>query len=161
MLGLSGIGSERVQIRWVSASEGQLFAERIKELSKMTQDLGPLDPERFEVQFGALQAALNSPRLRWMVGVDRQVTQKENVYHEKIDRNRFKQLLANSLDAEYYQSLILELLKKGPLTVREMSSATDLPVYKVSLLLGELERSGKADLHGYEGVTPRFARVAA
>jgi DNA-binding Lrp family transcriptional regulator len=55
----------------------------------------------------------------------------------------------------------MELLKEGPLSVREISSATGMPVYTVSLRLGDLENNGKADLHGYEGITPRFARVAA
>lgn len=158
---MSGIGSDRVQIRWVSASEGQIFADQIKGLSQLIQEMGPFQPERFKLQLGAVETTLNAPRIRWLVGIDRQVTQRDNVYHEKISPQQFKQQLDSAVESEYHQSLILELLKAAPHSVREISAATGLPVYTVSQRLGELERSGRADLHDYQGITPRFTCVAA
>lgn len=150
-----------MQIRWVSASEGQIFADQVKELSQLVQDLGPFQPEQFQLQLGALEATLNAPRIRWLVGIDRQVTQHDNVYQERINPQQFKLQLDSAVESEYQQSLILELLKKAPQSVRELSAATGLPIYTISLRLGDLERCGRADLHGYEGITPRFTCVAA
>ncbi len=161
LLDLSGIGSDRVQIRWVSASEGQIFADQIKELSQLIQEKGPFEAGKFQLQLGAIQTTLSAPRIRWLVGIDRQVTQHDNVYRERIDSQQFKLLLDSAVESEYHQSLILELLKKAPHSVRELSAATGLPVYTVSLRLGDLERSGRADLHAYEGITPRFTSIAA
>ncbi|WP_258928572.1 MarR family transcriptional regulator [Desulfoferrobacter suflitae] len=62
---------------------------------------------------------------------------------------------------EYQKALLLEALREGPLSVREMAARTGLPVYTVSLKLNDLERRGLADLKGFEGSTPKFIRLAA
>lgn len=160
MLDLSGIGSDRLHLRWVSSAQGQLFAEFITELSQITQNLGPFDAEKFQTQLRIIESVLDSPRLRWLVGIDRQLTQRENVFHEKITEERYSELLKGIVLVEYQKALILETLDKGPLSVREMAEATGLPIYTVSLRLGELEKSGKADLHAFEDTTPRFLKVA-
>jgi F420-non-reducing hydrogenase iron-sulfur subunit len=36
-----GIGKERLMLRWVSASEGEKFAETIREFTKTIRKLGP------------------------------------------------------------------------------------------------------------------------
>ena len=92
--------------------------------------------------------------------MDRQLTQRENVFHEKISEDRFGQLLDGIVQVEYQKALILGVLEKGPLSVREMAAATGLPVQTISLRLGDLEKNGMADLYGYEGRTPRFLKVA-
>ena len=37
LLDLAGIGRDRMALRWVSAAEGQLFANTVKELTEATQ----------------------------------------------------------------------------------------------------------------------------
>ncbi len=160
LLDLSGIGSERIQIRWVSAAEGQLFADTVTELSQVIANCGPFVAGEFRSQLSVVESVLNSPRLRWLAGMDRQLTQRENVFHEKISEDRFGQLLDGIVQVEYQKALILGVLEKGPLSVREMAAATGLPVQTISLRLGDLEKNGMADLYGYEGRTPRFLKVA-
>lgn len=41
ILASSGLEKERVMLRWISASEGQLFAETIKEFTDVLKELGP------------------------------------------------------------------------------------------------------------------------
>ena len=41
LLGVAGLGRDRVQIRWISSAEGQLFAEYVTELTAMIRALGP------------------------------------------------------------------------------------------------------------------------
>ncbi len=160
LLDMSGIGSERLHIRWVSAAEGQLFADYVTELSRVVSELGPFDPERFQSQLRVVENVLNSPRLRWLTGMDRQLTSRENVFHEKISEVKYRELLAGIVESEYQKALLLEALEKGPLSVREMAAATGLPIYTISMRLGELEKSGLADLHAFEDTTPRFLKVA-
>lgn len=161
LLDISGIGANRLQVRWVSAAEGQMFADYIKDLTHTAEEMGHFSPERFASELAVVEGVLGSPRLRWLMGMDRQLTQRENVFHEKLAEDRYGELLTGIVRNEYQKGLILEALKKGPLTVAEMSEATGMPVYEVSIRLGELEKCGKADLHSYEGRTPRFLRVAA
>lgn len=161
LLDLSGIGRDRMQLRWVSAAEGQIFADFVTELSRVIRDLGSFDPEENKLRLAAVEGALNSPRLRWLIGMDRQITEKENVYHAKLDEDYYQQLLRTAAEEEYQKALILEVLRDGPQSVREISGKSGLPVYTVSQRLSDVEKSGQAEFCGYEGTTPKFIRLAA
>ena len=47
LLELSGIGQDRLQVRWVSATEGQQFAEYVTELTNLLRELGPWTATRW------------------------------------------------------------------------------------------------------------------
>ena len=161
LMELSGIGVDRVKLRWVSAAEGQLFANLVKELSGVMQAMGPFDLDGHKLPLAAVEGALNSPRLRWLMGMERQLIEHENVYHLKLDEANYKQLLKAAAEEEYQKALILEVLNAGPQSVREIAAQSGLPVYTISILLSEIEKAGQVDLHGYEGTTPKFVRLAA
>lgn len=161
MLDLAGIGKDRLQLRWVSAAEGQLFADYVTELTELTRELGPLRASRLQLPLAAVQRALNSPQLRWLLGMDRQLTEKQNVYEQRLDPVSFQELVQQCAQQEYQKALLVEALQDGPKTVRQMATATGLPVYCVSLRLNDLERSGQADLLEYEGTSPKFTIMAA
>ena len=161
LLDLSGIGGKRMALRWVSAAEGQIFANIVSELTEATQALGPLDLDRYKLQLAAVEAVVRGPRMRWLTGMDRHVTEKANVYGEKIDEELYRNTAKLALTDEYHKALIMESLKVGPLSVREMASVTGLPVYTVSLRLNDLEKRGMAELKGYDGSTPKFIALAA
>lgn len=161
LLDLSGIGSSRTALRWVSAAEGQLFADTVTELTDVVRKLGPFDAERYKLRLDALQTVLTGQRHRWLTGMDLHVTEHTNVYGEKTDAEFYNRVRTRADLDEYHKALILESLKTGPLSVREMASKTSLPVYTVSLRLNDLERRGQAELQGYDGTTPRFIRLSA
>jgi hypothetical protein len=158
---LAGIGKSRMALRWVSAAEGQRFAEIVTELTETTRALGPFDAVRFDMQLSAVQNVITGQRVRWLVGIDRQVTERANVYNEKIDEQVYQTMVQQAAAEEYQKALIMETLKEGPKSVREMAGKTGLPVYTVSVRLNDLERRGQAELKGYEGSTPKFRSLAA
>jgi F420-non-reducing hydrogenase iron-sulfur subunit len=161
LLDLSGIGRDRMALRWVSAAEGQIFANTVKELTESTLKQGPLDLSRYGMQIAAVESVLQAPRMRWLTGMDRHITERGNVYGEKVDEKLYQEVARKAMKDEYYKALIMESLKAGPQSVREMASTTGLPVYTVSLQLNDLEKRGQAGLLGYEGTTPKFGRLAA
>ncbi len=161
LLDASGIGRDRMHLRWASAAEGQIFANFITELTQVTRDLGPFDAEKYAMNLAAVQRVLSAPRARWLTGMDRHLTEGTNVYNEKVDAKAYQELLSKALKDEYEKALLLESLKGGPQSVREMAGVTGLPVYTVSLRLNDLERRGMAELKGYEGTTPKFISLAA
>jgi predicted Rossmann fold nucleotide-binding protein DprA/Smf involved in DNA uptake len=161
LLDLSGIGRERMALRWVSAAEGQLFANTVRELTEQTKSLGPFDAGQYSLQLAAIESVIRAPRMRWLTGVDIHVTEHTNVYGDKIDQNEYQQMAQRATEDEYQKALILEALREGPLSVREMAAKTGVPVYTVSLRLNDLERRGLADLKGFEGSTAKFVRLAA
>jgi F420-non-reducing hydrogenase iron-sulfur subunit len=161
LLDISGIGRKRMALRWVSAAEGQIFADTVSDLTRTTQDLGPFDRERYKMQLAAVENVLTSARLRWLTGMERQITEKMNVYNEKIDDATYRAMMKQAALEEYEKAMLLEVLREGPQSVREMASKAGLPVYTVSIRLNDLERRGQAELKGYEGSTPKFIRLAA
>jgi hypothetical protein len=161
LLDLSGIGRDRMALRWVSAAEGQIFANTVAEITQTTKDLGPFDLGKYKLQLAAVENVLTAQRLRWLVGMEKQITDKANVYNEKMNEKDYRAMVKQAALEEYQKAMILEVLKEGALSVREMASKAGLPVYTVSIRLNDLERRGQAELRGYEGNTPKFIRLAA
>lgn len=159
LMDYSGIGSERVQLRWVSAAEGQQFAQFVTELTEQIQALGPFRLEDHGMALNALDGAFNSQRLRWVLGMERQLTELGNVYGGRIDEEKYHDMLRQVARTEYDKALILDALKTGPLSVRGISGKSGLPVYTVSQLLSDMERAGQTEFHQYEGTTPTFASL--
>lgn len=159
LLDLSGIGSDRLFLRWVSAAEGLQFAGYVREYSELIEKLGPLVPEDFELPLAALEHTLQQPRLRWLMGIEVKLTGQENVYHEKVPERDFHKTLQQAAREEYEKALVLEALKRDHRSVREMAIETGMPVYTVSCRLNELERARLVELKGYAGTTPEFSAV--
>lgn len=161
LLDLAGIGRGRFSLRWVSAAEGQLFADYTTELTQSIRELGPFHPDQHRLSLAALETALKSTRLRWLMGMERQITEQANVYQQRLDKEVYQELLSRALKEEYQLALLINVLGEGPLSVKEMAAKTGLPVYTVSIRLNDLERTGQAELRGFEGTTPKFASLAA
>lgn len=160
LLDLSGLGQDRVHLRWVSASEGQRFADYVTELTGVVGNLGPLAVEAAPLPLAAAHRTLNSPSLRWLLGLESQLTEKENVFHERLEVDIYRGILRRTAREEYQKSLIFESLREDAKTVREIAASTGLPVYTVSLRLNDLERTGVAAYQGHEGNSPRFGIAA-
>jgi len=161
LLDLAGIGRDRLRLRWVSAAEGQLFAQYVTEFSELTKELGPFDREKYKIQLEAIEQTLSSPRIRWILGLTKQLTEHGNVYNERLNIEEYKALLQSASKEEYEKALIEEVIKKTSHSVREIAREASLPIYTVSLRLNELERHGQAELAGYDGSTPKFIGLAA
>ena len=157
----SGIGKDRVHLRWASAAEAQPFANHVTEVTGIIQKLGPFDRDKYRLELGALSRTLKTPRIRWLVGIDKKLTERENVYHEKTNSEYLQQVLSGAITNEYRKSLLLELLKDKPLTVPELSDATGLATYKVSKSLNDLEINGQAEFKEYDGRNPRFISLVS
>jgi DNA-binding NtrC family response regulator len=159
LLDLSGIGSDRLFLRWISASEGARFAAYVKEFSEVVEELGPFIPGDFEIPLAALESTLHAPRLRWLTGMEIKITEQGNVYQEKIDEADYRGTLEQAAREEYEKALVLESLRREHASVREIAIETGMPVYTVSCRLNELERGRLVELKGYRGTTPEFREM--
>jgi len=161
LLDLSGIGSDRLCLRWVSAAEGRQFAQYVREYSELIGNVGAFVPEEFDMALAALDRTLGAPRLRWLMGMEVAVTEHGNAYGEKVQEGKYQQVLQQAAREEYEKALVLEALHRGHDSVREIAMETGLPVYAVSCRLNELERTRLVELKGYRGSTPEFKELAA
>lgn len=161
LLDLAGIGRKRMKLCWVSAAEGQLFVDYVTQFSEQTQELGPFSPDEFKVPLAAVEQTLDSPRIRWLLGMSRQLTERENVYHEKVDPEEYRGLLHEAIEEEYEKAMVLEVIKEGPQLVREISGRIGLPKPRVSFWISQLRNTGQAAIEGYDKTTPKFVALAA
>jgi predicted Rossmann fold nucleotide-binding protein DprA/Smf involved in DNA uptake len=148
-----------LQLAWVSAAEGQLFAELVTETTDQIKAMGPFDAEANKFNLEAMLRTLETETVRWLMGMQRQLTEKGNVYGEKLKADAYLKLLDENIKSEYEKSLIYLSLRDGPLSVREIDSRTNIGIQNVSNLLMDLEGQGQVELHGYEGRTPKFAGI--
>jgi hypothetical protein len=157
LLNISDIGKDRLSLQWVSASEAQLFSDYVTRFSKEIKEQGAFYPEQHRVQLDAIERTLNSSRLRWLVGMESSMTGKGNIFHETIVQDEYRTMVMRAGEDEYHGSLILEVLKEGPQSAREIAFKSGLPLYTVSLRLNDLERSRKARLSGFDGIAAKFS----
>jgi F420-non-reducing hydrogenase iron-sulfur subunit len=160
LLELAGLGQDRVHLRLACFDEGRLFAEYVTELTEVIREMGPLDREQQRLPLAAVERSLESVTLRWLMGMERQLTEKENVFHEQFNAEAYHQVLHRTALEEYQKALIFETLKAEAKTVREIAAETGLPVYTVSLRLNDLERTGLAAFLDQIGNSPRFGTTA-
>jgi predicted Rossmann fold nucleotide-binding protein DprA/Smf involved in DNA uptake len=144
---------------WISAAEGQLFAEMVTEITELVQARGPFDVAANKMALDAVLRTLETETVRWLMGMQRELTEKENVYGEKVKADVYMKLLDETIKNEYQKSLIYLSLQDGPLSVREIDSRINIGIQNVSTLLTDLEGRGQVELHGYEGRTPKFAGI--
>ena len=111
------------------------------------------------MELEAVETALTSRRLRWLMGMELSLTQKENVYGETLPEKRYKKILQQATEEEYQQALVSAVIKREPSSVREIAFMTGLPVYTVSLRLGELERQHQVEIQSYRETTPLFVHA--
>jgi predicted Rossmann fold nucleotide-binding protein DprA/Smf involved in DNA uptake len=133
----------------------------VKEITDIIKLAGPFLPQAHATVLEALLRTLETETVRWLIGMERGLTEKGNVYGVTVDANAYQGLLEEALRTEYQKSLIYLNLREGPLSVREIGARTDIGVQHVSSLLADLEGQGQVEFHSYEGRTPKFAAVLA
>ncbi len=161
LLDLSGIGGDRLWLRWVSSAEGKLFAEYAEQVSRAISELGPFDPEAFRLPLAAVKQVLSTTRVRWLTGMERQLEEVRNVYGTTIDPERYREILAEAVRQEYEKALVLASLTTGEgQLVKQIAEKTGLVVPTVAACLVDLEHEGLAAVDGYDDRDPRLVRVA-
>jgi F420-non-reducing hydrogenase iron-sulfur subunit len=162
LIALTGLEPERLKLEWVSASEGQRFAQVVTEFTEQIKKLGrsPLSGEKPNQKiFENLQAAKNAAsdfRLRVLVGRERELTEKGNVYEEKVSQEEFDSLLGEVVEAEFIRHKIHLLTKTKPLSVKALAEAVEMKPGAVLRQIVEMRRRNMIALDHVEGTTPFY-----
>jgi len=162
LLALTGLQPERLRLDWVSASEGQRFARIVTEFTEKIRELGPSpvrgkNPNKEILK--NLEAARNAAsdfRLRVLVGRERELTEKGNVYHEKIPLEQFDSLLDEVVEAEFMQQKIHLLTHTEPLSVKALAEATGLEPAAVLKQIVNMRRRNMITVDRIKGTTPLY-----
>jgi len=160
LLASEGIGEGRLILDWVSAGEGQRFAELVGAFTEQIRSLGPLPlTEETEGTLRAIQASLEGEKIRWMAGKASELMEKENVYGERTDPERVREVLEATVRDELRKNRILRFLEKGPLTAREISGSLAVPLKETLPQLVALVGEGRIGFEpSEESHQPRYVK---
>ena len=162
LLSLTGVGVERLRLEWVSAAEGQRFAELVTSFTRQIEQLGPSpvsgkSPNKKILEnLKAAENAASSFRLRVLVGREREVTEKENVYGEKVLQEDFEDLLEQAVEAEFFRHKIHVLTKCTALPIAALAEATELKPPDVLKHIVSMRRRNMITVDHIEGNTPFY-----
>ena len=162
LLALTDLGPERLRLDWVSASEGQRFAQIVTEFTNQVKKLGPspvsgkAPDQRVLENLEAARNAASDFRLRVLVGRERELTEKNNVYNEKISQEEFDSLLDEVVEAEFIRQKIHLLTRAEPLSVKALSEATDLEPVAVLKQIVNMRRRNMITVDRIQGTTPLY-----
>jgi F420-non-reducing hydrogenase iron-sulfur subunit len=161
-----GIMRDRLYLDWVSAAEGARFAEVVTNFTRRINEIGPLGgreglkanelSERLELA----QRIVESARMRWLIGKERELLDVGNTYGEKIAEDRLREIIDRNIEDEYNKAQILRSVEKKPATVQQVAEKVDLGPQQVFRYVTYLENQGLVALSGVSGNEPRYMKVA-
>ena len=162
LIALTGLELGRLRLEWVSAAEGQRFAQVVTEFTEQIRKLGPslVSGEKPNQQiFENLQAAKNAAagfKLRVLVGRELELTEKSNVYQEKLSQEEFDSMLDEIVEAEFIQHKIHLLTRTKPLPVKVLAEAVEMKPAAVLRQIVDMRRRNMIALDHIEGTTPFY-----
>ncbi len=121
---LAGLEPERLDLEWVSASEGDKYAHVMTDFIKKVRELGP-SPVRsnpdLALRLGAAVNAAKLFRLKVLTGKEVKIMDKGNVYGEIPQEADYEGVLDKAIEEEYRRSLILKLTAGNARSVKELA----------------------------------------
>ncbi|MEM2169880.1 MAG: hydrogenase iron-sulfur subunit [Candidatus Bathyarchaeia archaeon] len=161
IMALAGLEPKRLHLELVSPIENKSLPSIVEKFIDEVKNLGPLfkgeeiDEEiLFNIQ-AAKQAVVWS-RLRMLSGRERKLTEKINVYGEKIRQEEFDRLVEEVIEEEYLRSKIYLLTKSKPASVEEISERIGVDSFLVLQHVVALRRKGLLGMDRIEGYTPLY-----
>ena len=160
LLSDEGIGEERLILDWVSAGEGQRFAQIVSGFTGRIAALGPFPvTQETKEKLQAIQTSLESEKIRWIAGKAPELLEKENVYGERTDPEKVRVVLEATVREELRKNRILIFLEAGPMTAEEISGKLKDSLKETLSNLVSLVGEGRIGFDpSEEGRYPRYVR---
>jgi len=153
----------RVTLDWVSAAEGTYFAKIVTDFTNKIRSLGPSPLSKksnpsieIQLKMKAVKQVVYDPRIRKLVGRERNITLNENVYEEIIDKDEFDILLNETLELEYIRNQIYFHLEESPKSVIEISNKMGIDKKIIFEQLLVLRKRSLIDLSEIKGYSPVY-----
>ncbi|HID20385.1 MAG TPA: hydrogenase iron-sulfur subunit [Methanophagales archaeon] len=153
LLKAAGVESERLRLEWISASEGERFAEVIREFTEEIKEKGRIKFEKEEMEAACIAAA--DYRLRILATKERELLDDGNKYGEVFTRYEMDRLLGDMVREEYEAKRIL-LKLKNPMSVKEIASELNLKPNVVFRRILDSKRHELIEIHEIRDNTPTY-----
>ena len=157
--------SERLRLDWVSAAEGNRFAQLVNEFNEHIKNLGPNPTKdkklknKLKLEFDTIKSVLKDSRLRILVGRERKIVNEGNVYNEKIPSEKFEQILDDAIQNEFERHKILQVISRNGKSVPDISKEVDITPNNVLNHIVSLRQRGLVDLHELNEEVPTFISI--
>jgi len=159
LLNMAGIDSERLLLDWVSAGEGERFSQVVRQFIEKIRTLGPFPlDEEMKGKLKAVGASLEGEKIRWMVGKGPELMEMENVYKERVPKERLEELIEATIRDELVKNRIVQLVEIKPITATEISQTLNLNLKDALSYLVSLVGEGKIGFHPSEEKVPKYIR---
>ncbi len=160
LLEMAGIGSERLLLDWVSAGEGERFSQVVRQFVEKIRSLGPFPfDQEMKGKLQAVKASLEGEKIRWMVGKGPELMEGENVYHERLPKERIEAAIETTIRDELIKNRIIALVESKPLPASEISQTLNLKLSETLSYLVSLVGEGRIGFDpSEEGKVPRYIR---
>jgi len=159
ILDLAGFDSRRLRIEWVSASEGQRFADLVQEFTGTLEKLGPSNARDVMDSLIAVRNALSDFRLRALVSNELKIIEEGNAYGEKLDKGKLLDIMYNAAKEEFERSAILQLAKNKSLSVKDLSKKMNVPTNRVLRHIVVMRQKNLISMDHPEGFTPTYRTI--
>ena len=162
-LEILGVKPERLILDWVSASEGERFANLIRDFVEKIKSLGPLTGdvpfEDLQKRLVAARDAFSQQRMRWLINREKDLLESGNVFGENVNQDEFHKIKFEALTREYEKNRILNSIESTALSVMEIAKTLALPPRDVVRNLIALEQNGLVTVFGIEGIHHKYRRL--
>jgi len=160
-----GLNPARVAFNQCSSAEGERFVNVITGFNRTISEMGPLGmSDRFPrdeltERLETARTALDKEKLRWVVGKFTEFQGKGNKYGEKFTEHEMWRTLDTIVMDELATHDILKEMRKGAVSVKELSAKLDIAPPDALKYVLALQRRGLAALASVEGESPKYRMI--
>ena len=105
--------------------------------------VGPIKKDKdLKKKISVGEALVESVRMRWLVGKERELIESGNVYNEKIAKDELEDLIWKNIVAEYDKHRIFSSIGKQPQTVSSIAKELNMTKVKVFRYMASMESQG-------------------
>lgn len=162
LLERAGLEKERFRLEWISASEGQKFAQVVSEFTETVRNLGPSrvkeDPELARGLEAAIDTALDF-RVRSLLAKELELVEKGNIYGEEKTEEELRTIIDVAVEDEFLRNLILGIASDKPSSVKELSRMVSLPTDQVVDHIATLRQKNLLAIDHVEKMTPYYVTL--
>ncbi|MCF2140757.1 MAG: hydrogenase iron-sulfur subunit [Candidatus Lokiarchaeota archaeon] len=159
---------KRVELNWVSAAEGTYFSQIVSDFTENIRTMGPspLSPKNKDFpekslisKMEAIKRVVSDGRIRKLVGRERSILNQGNVYEEKVDEDKYANILEEAVQTEYIRNYIYVTLKNNPSSVRDLSRKLKLASSEVLSHILVLRQRGLVNLTTIKDLSPIYIAI--
>ncbi|KPJ61222.1 MAG: hypothetical protein AMJ46_02655 [Latescibacteria bacterium DG_63] len=166
VLSYVGVNPERLVIRMMSSAEGAKFVKYATEFTEAIKKLGPLgsneglNEEELALKLRVAKNALDSKKLRWVIGKNVEFSGEGNLYGEVFTHHELERMYDEIVIDECTMQEIVLRGENELLSVKGLAASLSTSPHRILRQLADMRRMGMAKIEKVEGKTPLW-RVTA